>query len=65
MYLICKGLSMQTGQTGLPPNQPISLKMKKVHNFGIFLLTIEEKSLATPSNLWKLAIKISSNLSFS
>ena len=33
MYLICKDFSMQTG---LPPNQPTSLKVKNVHNFGIF-----------------------------
>ena len=37
MYLICKDFSMLTGQTGLPPNQPTSLKVKNVHNFGIFL----------------------------
>ena len=36
MYLICKHLSMLTGQTGLLPNQPTSLKVKNVHNFGIF-----------------------------
>ena len=36
MYLICKDFSMLTGQTGLPPNQPTSLKEKNVHNFGIF-----------------------------
>ena len=36
MYLICKDFSMLTGQTGLPPNQPTSLKVKNVHNFGIF-----------------------------
>ena len=36
MYLICKDLSMPTGQTGLPPKQPISLKVKNMHNFGIF-----------------------------
>ena len=29
-------LSMPTGQTSLPPNQPTSLKVKNVHNFGIF-----------------------------
>ena len=33
MYLICKDFSMQTG---LPPNQPTSLKVQNVHNFGIF-----------------------------
>ena len=27
---------MLTGQTGLPPNQPTDLKMKNMHNFGIF-----------------------------
>ena len=27
---------MLTGQTGLPTNQPTSLKVKNVHNFGIF-----------------------------
>ena len=36
MYLICKDFGMLTGQTGLPPNQPTSLKMKNVYNFGIF-----------------------------
>ena len=36
MYLICKDFIMLTGQTGLLPNQPTSLKMKNVHNFGIF-----------------------------
>ena len=36
MYLICKDFSMLTGQTGLPPNQPTSLKVKNVHNFGVF-----------------------------
>ena len=36
MYLICKDFSMLTGQTGLPPNQPTTLKVKNVHNFGIF-----------------------------
>ena len=27
---------MLTGQTGLPPNQPTDLKMKNMHNLGIF-----------------------------
>ena len=36
MYSICKDFSMLTGQTGLPPNQPTDLKMKNMHNFGIF-----------------------------
>ena len=36
MYLNCKGFSMLTGQTSLPPNQPTSLKVNNVHNFGIF-----------------------------
>ena len=36
VYLIRKDFSMLTGQTGLPPNQPTSLKVKNVHNFGIF-----------------------------
>ena len=36
MYLICKDFSMLTGQTSLPPNQPTGLKVKNVHNFGIF-----------------------------
>ena len=35
MYLICTDFSMLTGQTGLLPNQPTSLKVKNVHNFGI------------------------------
>ena len=36
MYLICNNFSMLTGQTSLPPNQPTSLKVKNMHNFGIF-----------------------------
>ena len=36
MYLNCKDFRMLTGQTGLPPNPPTSLKVKNVHNFGIF-----------------------------
>ena len=36
MYVIYKDFSMLTGQTGLPPNQPISLKVKNVYNFGFF-----------------------------
>ena len=27
---------MLTDQTGLPPNQPTNLKVKNLHNFGIF-----------------------------
>ena len=38
MYLICKDYSMLISQTGLLPNQPTSLKVKNVHNFGIFPL---------------------------
>ena len=36
MYMIYMHLSMLTGQTDLPPNQPTNLKMKYVHIFGIF-----------------------------
>ena len=36
MYLNCKDFSMLTGQTGLPPNQPTSRKVKNVHNSVIF-----------------------------
>ena len=36
MYVIYMHLSMLTGQTGLPPNQPTSLKVKNLHNFDIF-----------------------------
>ena len=36
MNLIYKDFGMLTGQTVLPPNQPTSLKVKNVHNFGIF-----------------------------
>ena len=36
MYLNYKDYSMLTGQTGLPPNQLTSLKVKNMHNFGIF-----------------------------
>ena len=36
MKLNCKDFSMQTSQTGLPPNQPTSLKVKNVFNICIF-----------------------------
>ena len=36
MYVIYMHLSMLTDQTGLPPNQPTSLKFKNLHNFDIF-----------------------------
>ena len=36
VYVIYMHLSMLTGQTNLPPNQPTSLKVKNVHNLGIF-----------------------------
>ena len=36
MYLNCKDFEMLTGQTSLPPNQPTGLKVKNMHNFGIF-----------------------------
>ena len=36
MYMIYMHLSMLTGQTDLPPNQPTGLKVKNLHNFGIF-----------------------------
>ena len=36
MNLIYKDFSMLIGQTSLPPNQPTGLKVKHVHNFGIF-----------------------------
>ena len=36
MYVIYLCLSMLTGQTNLPPNQLTGLKVKNVHNFGIF-----------------------------
>ena len=36
MYLNCKDFSMLTGQTGPPPNQPTSLKVKNIHNSAIF-----------------------------
>ena len=38
MYVIYLHLSMLTGQTDLPPNQPTSLKVKNSHNFAIFQL---------------------------
>ena len=38
MYSIRKDFSMLTGQTGQPPNQLTSLKVKNMHNFGIFQL---------------------------
>ena len=36
MYVIYMHLSMLTGQTDLPPNQPTGLKVKNLHNFDIF-----------------------------
>ena len=36
MYLNREGFSMLTGQTSPLPNQPTGLKVKNVHNFGIF-----------------------------
>ena len=36
VYVIHMHLNMPTGQTGLPPNQPIGLKVKNLHNFDIF-----------------------------
>ena len=38
MYVIYMHLSMLTGQTDLPPNQPTGLKVKNLHNFVIFQL---------------------------
>ena len=38
MNLIYEDFSMLTSETGLPPNQPTNLKVKNVHNFGIFQL---------------------------
>ena len=38
VYVIYMHLSMLTGQTGLPPNQPNGLKVKNLHNFDIFQL---------------------------
>ena len=36
MYVIYMHLSMLTDQTGLPSNQPTSLKVENLHNFDIF-----------------------------
>ena len=36
MYLIYKHLGMLTDQTGVPPNWPIDLKVKNVHNLSVF-----------------------------
>ena len=36
VYVIYMHLSMLTGQTGLPPNQPNGLKLKNLHNFDLF-----------------------------
>jgi len=36
VYVIHMHLSMPTGQTGLPPNQPTGLKVKNLQNFDIF-----------------------------
>ena len=41
MYLICKDFSILTSHTGLLLNQPTSLKMKNVHNFGFFHQLVE------------------------
>ena len=38
MYMIYMHLSMLTGQTDLPPNQPTDQKVKNLHNFVIFQL---------------------------
>ena len=38
MYVIYMHLSMLTGQTDLPPNQPTDQKVKNLHNFVIFQL---------------------------
>jgi len=38
VYVIYMHLSMLTGQTDLPPNQPTGLKVKNLHNFVIFQL---------------------------
>ena len=38
MYVIYMHLSMLTGQTDLPPNQPTGLKVKNLHNLVIFQL---------------------------
>ena len=36
--MIKKVFTVLTGQTGLPPNQPIGPKVENMHNFGIFQL---------------------------
>ena len=36
LYVIYLHLSMPTGQTSLPLNQPTNLKVKNFHNFDIF-----------------------------
>ena len=38
VYVIYMHLSMLTGQTDLPPNQPTGLKVKNLHNLVIFQL---------------------------
>ena len=38
MNSVYKDFNMLTAQTGLPPNQPTSLKVKNMHNFVIFQL---------------------------
>ena len=38
MYMIYMHLSMLTGQTDLPPNQPMGLKVENLYNFVIFQL---------------------------
>ena len=37
MTLIYKDFSMLSGATGIPPNQPTSLKVKNMHNSAIWL----------------------------
>ena len=36
VYVIHNDFSMLSGQTSLPPNKPTGLKVKNVHNLGIF-----------------------------
>ena len=36
LYVLYMHLSMLTGQTDLPPNQLLGLKVKNLHNFDIF-----------------------------
>ena len=49
MYMIYMHLSMLTGQTDLPPNQPTGLKVKNLRNFVIFQLIWLKLGMESPN----------------